>query len=123
MGVCAGGDFSIAAATTDRRIKAVAGVSTTEAGSAMRDGWDGTTPVSEQFKLLEAASAQRTAEANEQPVACGGYVPDKVDRSLLPPAEAAHSAGLGKPGPRVIGTPGRMPPACRIIAEIPSAMH
>lgn len=82
MGMCAGGGYSVAAATTDRRIKAIAGVSATDAGSAMRDGWDGATPVSEQLKLLEAASAQRTAEANGKPVAYGGYVSNELDRSL-----------------------------------------
>lgn len=82
MGLCAGAGYSIATATTDRRIKAVAGVSTTDAGSAMRDGWDGKNPVSEQLKLLEQASAQRTAEANGQPVAYGGYVPGAPDSSL-----------------------------------------
>jgi len=82
MGMCAGGGYSISAATTDRRIKAVAGVSATDAGSAMRDGWDVPNPVSEQLKLLEAASAQRTAEANGKPIAYGGYVPNELDRNL-----------------------------------------
>lgn len=82
MGVCAGGGYTIAAATTDRRIKAVAGVSATDAGAAMRDGWLGGNPVSEQLKLLEAASAQRTAEANGKPIAYGGYVPDAPDTTL-----------------------------------------
>ena len=82
MGICAGGGYSIAAATTDRRIKAVAGVSATDAGTAMRDGWLGGTPVAEQLKLLEMASAQRTAEANGQPVAYGPYVPNAPDKNL-----------------------------------------
>ncbi len=82
MGMCAGGGYSISAATTDRRIKAVAGVSATDAGSAMRDGWDRPNPVAEQLKLLEAASAQRTAEANGKPVAYGGYVPNERDLKL-----------------------------------------
>ena len=80
--MCAGGGYSIAAATTDRRIKAVAGVSATDAGSAMREGWDGTTPVAEQLKLLEAASIQRTAEANGKHIAYGGYVSNELDRNL-----------------------------------------
>ena len=82
MGICAGGGYTIATATTDRRIKAVAGVVTTDAGTAMREGWLGGTPVAEQLKLLEAASAQRTAQANGQPTAYGGYVPDAPDSSL-----------------------------------------
>lgn len=90
MGICAGGGYSIAAATTDRRIKAVAGVSATDAGTAMRDGWLGGAPVSEQIKLLEMASAQRTAEANGQPVAYGPYVPNALDTSLPVTMQEAH---------------------------------
>lgn len=82
LGICAGGGYSIAAATTDRRIKAVAGASPTDAGTAMRDGWLGGAPIAEQLKLLEMASAQRTAEANGQPVAYGPYVPNELDKSL-----------------------------------------
>lgn len=82
MGICAGGGYTVTAATTDRRIKAIAGVSASDSGSAMRDGWDGKMPVAEQLKMLEAASAQRTAEANGKPIAYGGYVPEKIDTSL-----------------------------------------
>jgi hypothetical protein len=39
FGICAGAGYSISAATTDYRIKAVAGVSATDAGSVIREGW------------------------------------------------------------------------------------
>jgi fermentation-respiration switch protein FrsA (DUF1100 family) len=83
LGVCAGGGYSISAATTDRRIKAVAGVSATDAGAAIREGWEGDLPVSEQLKMLEAVSAQRTAEAKGAEVAYGPYVPEVVDEKTL----------------------------------------
>ena len=83
LGVCAGGGYAITAATTDRRIKAVAGVSATDAGAAIREGWEGDLPVSEQLKMLEAVSAQRTAEAKGAAVAYGPYVPEVVDEKTL----------------------------------------
>lgn len=82
MGLCAGAGYSISAAMTERRIKAVAGVSGTDAGAAIREGWLGDTPVSEQIKLLEAVAEQRTAEANGATPVYGTYVPETVDESL-----------------------------------------
>jgi uncharacterized protein len=76
FGVCAGAGYSISAAASDRRIKAVAGVSPTDAGSAIREGWDGKLPVDEQIKMLEAVAAQRTTEAKGAAVQYMPYVPE-----------------------------------------------
>ncbi|MGW5603823.1 alpha/beta hydrolase [Streptomyces rochei] len=76
LGICAGAGYSISAATTDRRIKAVAGVSPTDAGSAIREGWDGKLPVDEQIKMLDMVAAQRTAEAKGAAVQYMPYVPE-----------------------------------------------
>jgi len=90
FGICAGVGYSISAATTDRRIKAVAGVSATDAGSAIREGWDGKLPVSEQIKMLEAVAAQRTAEAKGTAVAYMPYVPETVDENTSVTMREAH---------------------------------
>ncbi len=90
FGICAGAGYSISAATTDRRIKAVAGVSATDAGSAIRDGWDGKQPVSEQIKMLEAVAAQRTAEARGAAVQYMPYVPETVDENTSVTMREAH---------------------------------
>lgn len=81
FGICAGGGYSVSAATTERRIKAVAGVSATDAGSAIREGWDGSTTPVEQIKMLEAVAAQRTAEAKGDEIMYMPYVPETVDET------------------------------------------
>lgn len=90
MGICAGGGYSVSAATTERRIKAVAGVSATDAGAAIREGWDGTTPASEQIKMLEMVAAQRTLEANGGEIQYMPYVPESVDASTGVTMREAH---------------------------------
>lgn len=82
LGICAGAGYSINAAMTDRRIKAVATISATDPGAVMRDGWLGDTPVAEQIELLETVSRQRTAEANGAPPQYGPYVPETIDDSI-----------------------------------------
>lgn len=79
FGVCAGAGYAINAAMTDRRIKAVATASATDAGAVMREGWLGDTPVAEQIKTLEEVSRLRTAEANGAPAVYGPYVPEPID--------------------------------------------
>lgn len=81
LGICAGGGYSVSAATTDRRIKAIAGISATDAGSAIREGWDGTTEPAAQIQMLEAVAAQRNAEANGGEVQYMPYVPETVDEN------------------------------------------
>jgi uncharacterized protein len=56
LGICAGGGYSISTAQTERCIKAVAGISITDPGVAIREGWDGTSPVSEQITMLKAVA-------------------------------------------------------------------
>lgn len=76
FGVCAGAGYSISATATDRRIKAIAGVSPTDAGAAIREGWDGTLPIDQQLGMLQAVAAQRTAEANGAAAQYMPYVPE-----------------------------------------------
>jgi len=63
LGVCAGGGYAIHATMTDRRIKAVGGVSAVNIGAMFRQGWAGTTDPAQSIALLEMGAAQRTSEA------------------------------------------------------------
>lgn len=64
LGICAGGGYAIHATMTDRRIKAVGGVSAVNIGDMFRKGWTGDSDVAQAIGLLEMGAAQRTAEAN-----------------------------------------------------------
>lgn len=63
LGICAGGGYVIATAPTDRRIRAVAGVSAADIGAANREGWLRNRTTEEQIAILEDVSKQRTREA------------------------------------------------------------
>ena len=63
LGLCAGGGYVLATAPTERRIRAVAGVSAADIGAANREGWLRGRSVEEQIALLEAVAEQRTREA------------------------------------------------------------
>lgn len=81
MGICAGSGATVKAASTDRRIKAIATVSAVDVGAAVRNGWDGKGVVADQIKALDAASKQRTAEAAGAPPVYVPYVPAVGDKS------------------------------------------
>nr|WP_295869519.1 alpha/beta hydrolase [uncultured Chitinophaga sp.] len=59
LGICGGGAYSLNAAMTERRIKAVVSVTGVNFGRLLREGFAGGTAV----ESLEAVAAQRTAEA------------------------------------------------------------
>ena len=63
LGLCAGGGYVIATAPTERRIRALAGVSAADIGAANREGWLRNRSVEEQIAILEDVSRQRTREA------------------------------------------------------------
>ncbi|HKC95698.1 MAG TPA: alpha/beta hydrolase [Nitrospira sp.] len=73
LGICGGGGYSINAAMTERRIKAVGTVTGANYGRLFREGFTGYNPIG----ALEAMAKQRTAEA------CGMEL--HVD-DLLPPS-------------------------------------
>jgi len=83
VGICGGGGYTINAAQTEHRIKAVAGISAVDIGRAFREGWTGGNPVSEQIKVLEAVAKQRTAEANGAEPMYVPYVPNEVDENTI----------------------------------------
>lgn len=90
MGICAGGGYAINAALTEKRIKAVAGVSPVDAGLSTRNGWAGKNTLANQLKLMEEISAARTAEANGEPAKLVNYVPENVDEDTPRDFAEAH---------------------------------
>lgn len=88
LGICAGGGYTISAAQTEHRIKAVAVASAVSTGNSK--GWDGKTPLSERVKVLEAVAKQRTAEANGAKPMYINYVPEKHDATTPPDLVEAY---------------------------------
>ncbi|KAH6665314.1 Alpha/Beta hydrolase protein [Plectosphaerella plurivora] len=78
-GICAGGGYALAVAQTERRFKAIAGVSATPMGEAARAFFGAPIPPAEQIKTLEAVAAQRTAEANGAAPVYIPFVPEKLE--------------------------------------------
>ncbi|HMU29145.1 MAG TPA: alpha/beta hydrolase [Nitrospira sp.] len=81
LGICAGGGYSVKAASLDRRIKAVATASAANVGNAARKGWDGKSPMSALPGTLEMLVNQRTAEAAGAAIAYAPYVPNVGESS------------------------------------------
>ncbi|MGT2649831.1 alpha/beta hydrolase [Streptococcus troglodytae] len=90
LGICSGGGYVINAAMTDRRIKAVAGVSISDPGSWIRDGLEHEITLEAQLALLEEASKQRTAEANGSAALYGPYVPEETSPEMPRTLIEAH---------------------------------
>ncbi|GAN69825.1 alpha/beta hydrolase [Acetobacter orleanensis] len=82
IGVCGGGAYAINAALTEKRIKAVVGITPVNLGRLFREGFSGFNPLG----TLEAMAAQRTKEAR------GGEL--QVNELLPPSVEAARANGL-----------------------------
>ena len=82
LGICGGGGYSINAAMTERRIKAVGTVTGANYGRLMREGFSNYDPIA----ALERMAAQRTAEARGEPV--------HVDDLLPPSVEDGRAAGI-----------------------------
>jgi fermentation-respiration switch protein FrsA (DUF1100 family) len=78
-GVCAGGGYALAVAQTERRFKAVAGVSATPMGEAARSMFGFPVPDAELIKTLEAAANQRTAEARGEKPVYAPFVPERLE--------------------------------------------
>jgi fermentation-respiration switch protein FrsA (DUF1100 family) len=79
MGVCAGAAYSINAAQTDHRIKAVVGISTTDIGTFFRVGIDNSVKLPQQLSTLEVVAGERTAIANGAAPAYANYVPASAE--------------------------------------------
>lgn len=93
LGICAGGGYSISAAQTEHRIKALATVSAVDVGNIARQGWDGKGgSVEEQIKALEAIAAQRTAEANGAPIRYDHIVPTRDEITADTPRDIVEAS-------------------------------
>lgn len=82
IGVCGGGAYTINAAMTDYRIKALASITGVNFGRLIREGFSQFKPVA----ALQAMAAQRTAEARGEARHVINYLPESVD--------AARQAGI-----------------------------
>ena len=113
LGICAGGGYTINAAQTELRIKAVAGVSTFDIGSARREGVGGMIPLEARMRTLEEVGRQRTREARGEPVGYFSLVPDDPQQALNNPSQLyregyVYYVHLGKvPGSGQAGRTGR----------------
>lgn len=90
IGLCAGAGYAINAAISDRRIKVIVGVSGTDAGAVIRDGWTGGVSTEEKIKFLEMVSEERTAIANGAEPVYGNYVPENVTDDMPATMKEAH---------------------------------
>lgn len=79
LGICAGGGYAVKAATSERRIKAIATVSMVDIGAATRKGWYGDQQPEQQTAPLDAVARQRTAEASGAAPTYVPYVPPAPD--------------------------------------------
>ena len=75
MGVCGGGGYALSAALTEKRIKAVVGITPVNLGRLFREGFSGFDPVG----TLSAMATQRTAEARGQEVQVNELLPASPD--------------------------------------------
>lgn len=84
LGLCAGGGYVVGAAPTERRIRAVAGVSAADIGIANRGSWLGGRSVEEQIAILENVAAQRTREARGAELLAVPMCPEPPDENTAP---------------------------------------
>ncbi|HDS2071394.1 TPA: alpha/beta hydrolase [Staphylococcus aureus] len=82
LGICAGGGYIIKAAQTEKRIKAVVGISAADIGQNFRKGWTGNQDEKDINPLLEQVAEQRKAEANGAPQKLVGFVPEEPTEDM-----------------------------------------
>lgn len=75
LGICGGGGYSISAAKSERRIKAVVSITGVNFGRLCREGFAGYDPIG----TLEAVARQRTAEARGAQPRVDGLLPSSVE--------------------------------------------
>lgn len=82
LGICAGGGYTIKAAQTEKRIKAVVGISAADIDQNFRKGWTGNQDEKDINPLLEQVAEQRKAEANGAPQKLVGFVPEEPTEDM-----------------------------------------
>lgn len=83
LGICASGGYSLAAAASDHRIRAVATVSAVDIARQFKVGADGTQDPAVFQGLLAAAAAARTAEARGEGVQSFGLFPATAQEAAV----------------------------------------
>lgn len=76
LGICAGGGYTINAAKTDRRIKAVAGAAAANVGAVYRESFG---PDTQLLEMLTNIGKQRTAEAQGQDTMVTQWIPNSPE--------------------------------------------
>lgn len=79
IGICGSGCFSIAAASVDPRIRALATVSMYDMGRNSRQGLNDVMTLEERKAILEEVAAQRWREAEGEPVKFNQGTPESID--------------------------------------------
>jgi len=87
LGICAGGGYTVNAAQTEMRIKAVAGVSIFDLGSARREGVGGGISREQRIATLEEVGRQRTREARGEEIRYFSLVPENPQDALNNPSD------------------------------------
>jgi uncharacterized protein len=87
LGICAGGGYTVNAVQTEMRIKAVAGVSTFDLGSARREGVGGGISREQRIATLEEVGRQRTREARGEEIRYFSLVPENPQDALNNPSD------------------------------------
>ncbi|WP_353421148.1 alpha/beta hydrolase [Staphylococcus delphini] len=77
LGICAGGGYTIKATQTEKRIKAVVGISAADIGQNFLKGWNGDQNEEDINAVLKQVAEQRKAEANGAEQKLVGFVPDE----------------------------------------------
>lgn len=99
LGICASGGYGIAAASGDRRIKAIATVSAADLSRHFRFGGYGTEDPSVFNQLLDGVAAARSAEARGEGTQRFHLFPDTAEEAL------AHGGQYGLEGFEYYCTP------------------
>lgn len=89
LGICAGGGYTVHAAETEARFKAIATVSAVDSGRTRREGLGGKMTDEGRNKLLAEIGRQRTIEANGGEVRYIHYVPNSLEEVPDGPNRAA----------------------------------
>lgn len=77
LGICAGGGYTIKATQTEKRIKAVVGISAADIGQNFRKGWNGDQNEEDINAVLDQVAEQRKVEAQGAEQKLVGFVPDE----------------------------------------------
>ncbi|HCV7616785.1 TPA: alpha/beta hydrolase [Staphylococcus aureus] len=82
LGICAGGGYTIKATQTEKRIKAVVGISAADIGQNFRKGWNRDQNEEDINAVLDQVAEQRKSEAQGAEQKLVGFVPDEPTNDM-----------------------------------------